>query len=230
MIDDKIWIASFDLGKINFAFTIEELDIKCLKSIKNIPKDKRYNPNGTCTPIFEELLCNLYKTGKVILIKNINLTKNCSGDKKYTEQDVFHNMIDCLDEYKKDYWDKVSYFVIEKQMKINQSACRLSMVCMSYFMFNYGRFRQVIEFNSYYKTTILGAKRDTKKLKNGKVKFVSTTKNERKKWAVEKAVHILSEREDFEIIQDIMSNGKKDDKCDVLCQLQAFKYLEFIDK
>ena len=90
--------------------------------------------------------------------------------------------------------------------------------------------KSFIKFNSYYKTTILGAKRDTKKLKNGKVKFVSTSKTERKKWAIENAVHILSEQEDFEIIQDIMSNSKKDDKCDVLCQLQAFKYLEFIDK
>ena len=45
MNDEIIWIASFDIGSVNFAFYIEEINITKLKEIVNIPKIKRYNSN-----------------------------------------------------------------------------------------------------------------------------------------------------------------------------------------
>ena len=45
--EDNITIASFDIGKKNFAFYIEEINLKELKEIKNISKIKRYNIDGT---------------------------------------------------------------------------------------------------------------------------------------------------------------------------------------
>ena len=52
MNDEIIWIASFDIGSVNFAFYIEEINITKLKEITNISKIKRYNSNGTCTKDF----------------------------------------------------------------------------------------------------------------------------------------------------------------------------------
>jgi len=60
-MNDIIWIASFDIGSINFAFYIEEIDISKIKNIKNIQKLKRYNPNGTCTLEFLEIIKKIYK-------------------------------------------------------------------------------------------------------------------------------------------------------------------------
>ena len=42
-MDTKINIASFDIGKNNFAFLIEEIDISLLETIVNIPLSQRYN-------------------------------------------------------------------------------------------------------------------------------------------------------------------------------------------
>jgi hypothetical protein len=39
----------------------------------------------------------------------------------------------------------------------------------------------------------------------------------------------LTEREDFDTIDEITSSKKKDDLSDVIVQAQAFKYLHFVD-
>ena len=52
---------------------------------------------------------------------------------------------------------------------------------------------------------------------------------ERKKWAVTKALEILKTRKESEVIENIRSKKKQDDLADTCCQLQAFKYLHFID-
>jgi len=53
---DLIRIASFDIGKKNFAFYIEEVDRGELLTIKNIPSSRRYNSNGTPTAEMQEIL------------------------------------------------------------------------------------------------------------------------------------------------------------------------------
>lgn len=225
----KVWIASFDIGKVNFAFSIEEVDQDILSNIKTIPKNKRYNSNGTCTLEFQNVLDKVYANGRIVLMNNVNLTNGCIKG-KYHDQTVFHNLIDCLNEYKTTYWDNVQYFIVERQMKINFTACRLSVICMSYFMFNYGTFRKVIEFDSYYKTTILGAPKAEKKLKNGNIKYVSTTKPIRKKWAVDAGGALLAKRDEFQVLSDMSKFKKKDDINDTILQSKAFQYLYFVDK
>ena len=59
-----IWIASFDIGKKNFAFYIQEFDPTQLSQIKNIPKDSRYNTEGTCKEPFKNTMEQVYKNGK----------------------------------------------------------------------------------------------------------------------------------------------------------------------
>jgi hypothetical protein len=231
MEDEIIQIASFDIGKKNFAFYIEEINLTELKKNKNIPKTGRYNSNGTCTFEFLKIIKNVYLNGNKILIKNIDLT-NGINKQKYFDIELCYNLIDTLDEYK-EYWDNVSYFIVEQQMsfgkKVNTMALKLGQHCESYFLFKYGRFKKVVEFPAYYKTQVLGSEKIEKKTKAGKVSYKNIDKSARKKWAIEEGARVLSEREDFTTLSEILSSKKKDDLNDVIIQLQAFKYLYFID-
>jgi hypothetical protein len=127
-----------------------------------------------------------------------------------------------LNEYKY-YFDKVDYILIEKQLKINHKACRLSICCLSYFIMNYENSKPILEFSSVYKTHILGCERF---MKNGK----KIDKPSRKKWCTSTCAYILSIREDFESVEELYSQKKTDDISDTICQLQAFKFMHFIDK
>jgi hypothetical protein len=230
---DIIWIASFDMGKKNFAFCIEEFHKSTLLSIKNIPSNSRYNENGTPTPKMTKILDSLCSNGKIILYKNLDLTENCNPKLKL-DPETFHNMIDALDTYT-EYWDKCSVFLIEEQMsfgkKLNKMAMKIGQHCYSYFTFKYGRYKTVIEFPAYHKTQILGApKVEGKPYKSGKKRYKAMEKPQRKKWSVEKAIEILTSRGEMEILNTLKTAKKRDDLADVLVQLQAFKYRLYVDK
>jgi hypothetical protein len=230
---DTIWIASFDIGHVNFAFYVEEFKQKALSEIKNIPKEVRYNQNGTPTCAMGKILEKVFLNGKTILHKNCNITKDCIKGKKL-DPNVLYNMIDLLDSYSS-YWDKCNYFVVEQQMqfgkfKINPKALRLGHHCQSYFMFRYGRFKQVVEFPAYHKTQVLGCEKiKGVKYKNGKPRWKAIDKPSRKKWGVLKATEILTNRGEEHTINNINTKTKKDDLADTLIQLQAFKYLYFVN-
>ena len=230
--DENIWIASFDIGKCNFAFYIEEINLTLINSIINISKEKRYNYNGTCTEDFEKIMENIYENGKKILLKNVNLTEGTDKN-KYFDTDICYNMFDVLNEYQ-EYWDKISYVIVEKQMafgkKINTMALKLGQSCQSYFMMNYGRELKVIEFPAYYKTQILGAPQIQTKTKTGKIKLKTLGDRERKKWSIQEVFKILPIRNDCETMAEIGIMKKKDDVSDCITQMQAFKYLYFVDK
>jgi tRNA splicing endonuclease len=51
------------------------------------------------------------------------------------------------------------------------------------------------------------------------------SKPERKKWAVKQASIILEERGESNVMDNIKTKAKKDDLSDVICQLQAYKFL-----
>jgi len=55
-----LWIASFDIGKKNFSFYIEECNKQELLAIPNITKNNRYCNNSTPTPSFAALLHKVY--------------------------------------------------------------------------------------------------------------------------------------------------------------------------
>lgn len=233
MNDDIILIGSIDIAKLNFCFYIEEINLKEFSKITNIPKLARYNADGTPTKEFIEILEQIYKNGKRILLKNVDITDGTDDKGKYFDSKWCHNMFDVLDEYE-DLWQNVSIVVVERQMafgkKVNTMAIKLGQNCQSYFMLNYGRDIKVIEFDAYHKTVVLGAKKDISKTKTGKIKYVNIGDRARKKWTVEEAFGILNLREDFETMSEIGLDKKRDDKCDTICQLQAFKYLYFVDK
>lgn len=227
-MDNKIWCASFDIGKKNFSFYVEEIDLSYLETIADVSPKLRYNTNGSPTDVFTDLLDHLFTDGKTILLENVDITANC--DKKVTlDPETFHNMTEILDKYIS-IWDKCSVFVIEKQMQfglqINPMALKLGQHCYSYFCFKYGRFKEILEYPAYNKTQVLGAEKSL--CKNGK--FKSMDKPARKKWSVQKALYILTCRNEMTTVQKINSSKKKDDLSDVICQLASWKYLTFIQK
>lgn len=230
MENDKIiQICSIDIGSKNFAFYIEEFNASKLERINNISKDERYNSNGTLTDLMDVLLKEVFVNGKTILHINEDLTKNTDKD-KYLDQQIYYNMIDHLEKYK-EYLDKCSYFVIEQQLKRNTKAMKLGQHCASYFMIKYGKTKPLIEFPAYYKTTILGAiKTFDKQYKNGNIKWKTLGDKERKKWAISKVFDILSIRGEENALNNIKTKKKQCDLADTNCQLQAFKYLYFVDK
>lgn len=229
---DVVWVGSFDIGKKNFAFYIEEFDKAELMKLPRIPNSNRYNADGTTTPSFTNIVKKVCLNGKKILFENTDLTDGCKKG-SYLDPETFHNMTDLLDQYV-EYWDQCDAFVIEKQMSFgkrhNTMALKLGQHCWSYFSFKYGRFKEIVEFPAYHKTQILGAKKLEKTTAKGNAKYKAIDKTARKKWTVEKAIDILSERKDFETISSLKSTRKRDDLADVLCQLQAFKILVYIDK
>jgi hypothetical protein len=223
-----MFIASFDIGKCNFAFYIEEFDEKDLMALKNIPKNARYNADGSCKEEFTSLIQTVYLSGNKVLFRNLDLTEN-TNKSKYLDKKIYTNMIKALDEYK-EYFDKCALIVIEQQMSFkaaqNTMALKLGQHCFSYFLFRYGEEKEIIEFPAYYKTQILGAPKTAGS--SGKLKAMS--KPERKKWAVEKAIEILMERGDMESVDELTKKRKRDDMADVLIQLQSFKFLRYVDK
>jgi len=233
MSDDNIQIASFDIGKLNFAFYIEEINLKEFENIKNISSLKRYNANGTPTEEFRNILDIVYKNGNKILLKKYDLTTKDVDKDKYFDFNLCYNMVEVLDEYE-EYWENVDIIIVERQMsfrkKINTMALKLGQHCESYFINKYGRDIKIIEFEAYHKTQILGAEKILTTTKTGRKTYKNMGDYARKKWAVEEAFSILSLRDDYETMSEIGSIKKKDDLSDVIIQLQAFKYLYFVDK
>ena len=219
MESNTIWIASFDIGKKNFAFCIEEVDTHAFNSVDCIPKKERYSQNGTPTQEFATCIKKVGDNGRIVCLKLKDLTDGIPT-KKQLDTRVLINLTKFLDTYRS-FWDRCSIFVIEQQMgfgkKQNTVALKIGQHCFSYFLFQYANFKKIIEFPAYHKTKVLGA---PKKLK----------KYDRKAWSVDEALRILVDRGDTEQLENIRSKRKKDDCADVITQLQAFKWLYFIDQ
>lgn len=233
MNEEKVvWIASIDIGSKNFAFYVEEVNVRILKQIKNIPQNKRYNENGTPTEAMNKILDTIFRDGKTIIHENVDLTGKVT--QKYFDQNILHNLTNLLDKYS-EVWDRCSIILVEQQMsfgkKINLKAIKIGQHTQSYFLFRYGKFKKVIEFPSYYKTCVLGSEKiDNGKTKAGKTKYKNIDKPQRKKWSTNKAKEICILRGEKDNKLFSTEKGiKKDDLADVVCQLAAFKYLHFVD-
>lgn len=221
-----MFCASFDIGKKNFSFYVEEFQ-HCT-TMDFTPNLKKYNEDGTPTPEYQLIIDSHCLNGTRVLLENIDITDGCDPSVKL-DPETFHNMTDILDKYVS-IWDKCSVFIIEKQMQFgkqtNPMAMKLGQHCYSYFAFKYGRFKQIVEFPAYHKTQVLGAEKiQGRKNKKGVSSYKAIDKPSRKKWCIAKANEILLSRNDQHTIEQIKKSKKKDDLCDVICQLQAWKII-----
>lgn len=221
-------IASFDIGKKNFAFCIERFDEKTLSSISCNPiTSKRYNPDGSCTTEMENVLDQVCSNGDILLYKNLDLTKQSKVKGSSLDKKIFSNMTEVLKRYD-EYWEDCSVFLIEQQMsfgkKLNLMAIKLAQHLYSYFSIFHPD-KEIIEFPAYNKTKVLGAP----KIKTGS-KYKAMSKPQRKKWSVMRTTQILEDRGEEDMIKDMLWLNKQDDVSDTLLQLQAYKYMTFVDK
>ncbi len=218
------WVCSFDIGKKNFAFCIEEFDKDSLAEIDRVKTT--HNKDGTATDDMQAILSRVYASGKIVIHENLDLTMGIitvKGDKKLNPK-VFYNMTDRLDSYK-EYFDQVDYVIIEQQMAfgkaINNTAVKLGQHCFSYFSIRYPSL-DITEFPAYHKTKVLGMEKPEKREKDAK------KKTNRKEWAVVVAKEILELRDEMWILDKLKSVGKQDDLADTLLMVQAWKYLTFV--
>lgn len=163
-------IASFDIGKKNFAYCVQDAN------------------------------------RHIILYDCVDLTVYAKTP--------FIGMYIVLDKYKT-IWDSCDVILVEQQMafgrKINLTAIKLAQHCLSYFIYNYGCFKDIIEFPAYHKTRVF----DKSKM----------TKPQRKKWAIIKTLEILEQRQQHDIIEFIESRKKKDDLADCFLQIEAYRQI-----
>ena len=190
-------IASFDIGKKNFAFVVEKVE---KVERQRLLKDSK----------------SILECGKIVLFRNLDLTKD-TNKKLYLDPKIFHNMYIELEKYT-NYWEQCNTILIDKQMsfrgKRNTMALKLGQHCYSYFVFKYGASKEIIEFPAYHKTQELGAPK-------------KQTKAQRKKWAVEKAQSILAQRGDFENLVAIFHQKKRDDIFDCILMNIAYIIRKF---
>ena len=210
-----IRVASFDIGKKNFAFLVQTFPLDVLFTLPHFYKKDRYRPDGSATPAFSETMEQISMCGKVEEFRCVDLTYNCDKG-SYLDPETFHNMTDFLRSYDK-LWDRCTLFLVERQMsarnKFNTMALKLGQHCLGYFRIRYGRIKEIHEYPAYHKTQVLGAPKLPGRRGGG------MTKSERKKWAVAKTLEILNNRKDDATLKQLTTIKKKDDIAD--CLLQA---------
>ena len=116
MNDPKIRIASFDIGKKNFAQYVEDIDVTSLhqleKEYKNLPKEMQRRVKGEMNSSIISLIERVYLSGKRVQIGVYDLR----DDKTSMTLDMKTriNILEHLKHHRK-LWDSCDIFVIEQQ-------------------------------------------------------------------------------------------------------------------
>jgi hypothetical protein len=168
-----IRVASFDIGSVNFAHYVEEVDVATLKML-----DEKYH----------SLPLKLRRK-----VKGPMRVQNIRGGTDEHVSDV-RNLFGYLSSLSK-VWDTCDIFIVEQQFfktatrrgvqkgsAANVDAIKLGEATLSWFIIHYPN-ALVDYISSTYKTQILGAP-------------LTLSKPQRKKWSVDKAREILEERGD----------------------------------
>jgi len=246
-------ILSIDIGVHNMAFFCEEFNEQDIKNIcekykitekRESKSEKRFDENSLAIGNYKKLVDEISLIGNCILVEKLDLSH-----KKGTEFDlqIFINLTCFFDKNKK-LIDTIDKVVIEQQVKTNPMAQRIEQHCVSWFTFQYLNTKEIIIFPARNKYLVLGAPKN--KFDEKKKIVRKLNKNERKKWACDVVLSLLTNKVNvstdttvqnysdvviintkqlYEYIFDKNSN-KKDDISDTICQLNAFKIKRFLDK
>lgn len=156
---------------------------------------------------------NLKKdTDRVWLEGNISYVENANILSEDRHGYTFDKLLAFL-ENKKYLWTDVHIFLIESQMSSNVKAFKIACQLEAYFKTTY-MFKQTIMFPSVYKTKAFS----TSETSLG-------TYSSRKTFTVNIVNKYLLLRKDVCALRYIDSLKKKDDICDAICQLQAYKLI-----
>lgn len=232
-------VLSIDIGVHNTAFYLEEFDendIKNIIKLYNLPKnEKRYDQNGLTIGNYKKIVDDICQIGDCIFVDKFNLS-----DKKGAIFDLqtfinFTYFLDC----NKQIMDSVNVIVIEQQLKTNPMAQRVEQHCISWFTYNYLDSKDIIVFPSRNKYLMLGLPKNVFDTKKKIVRKI--TRNERKKWACDYTLSILTKKQinnkdgiinSKQLLEYIFhkNSDKKDDISDTICQLNAYKIKKYLDK
>ena len=221
------YIASFDPGRRWFGYCVQRVDLEVVSDINGIPAKRRYNPDGTPTTEFQQILDAVYSTGKIVEIG----CEDMLGELETTMENIapaLRNISDFLDS-KAEIFGKCSCFLIERQFRRvfgrganrvqsqNTAAIRVQHHIDTYLQLSYPE-AVIVEFAAHYKTQILGCPKDR------------NTDSKRKPWAVDILKDILIHNDDLETLSHVLNfRGKKSDMADTVLMVEAFKILAFID-
>jgi hypothetical protein len=232
-------VLSIDIGVHNTAFFLEEFnenDIKEIIKKHNLSKsEKRYDQNGLAIGTYKKIVDDICQVGDCIFVDKLNLS-----DKKGALFDLqtFINFTYFLDTHKK-LMDTVDTIIIEQQLKTNPMAQRVEQHCISWFTFQYLDSKEIIVFPSRNKYIMLGLPKNVFDEKKKIVRKI--TKNERKKWACDFTLSVLTNKkinDNINVINSkqildyifVKNSDKKDDISDTFCQLNAYKIKKYLDK
>lgn len=237
---EDIRIACFDIGRVNFAFYVEDCSASLMKNLSkyyaSLPK-KVQRVNSQLDERTAGILRKIVADGKRVPngMNVFDIREDKSAKKLDTPTRV--NLHKLLESYEW-LWDTCDMIVIEQQyvnfrgkkkkmepgsdsQGANTDAIKLGESCFTWFLQKYYPFKEITYFGSSYKTQVFGA--------------TKMNKAQRKKWAKEKGRSIFEEKKDQEAI-DFLENKKNakgrkqklDDVYDCLLMAQAYKYKKLI--
>lgn len=192
-----IIVGIFDIGYTNFAFVIEKYSITALKYLirqySNLDKKDRLIEQRQHSDLLKKMLDEFYKQGKTLFH---DLTDLNQGEKCGLQNSTRKNLAEYLNS-KKDLLDNCNYIIIEQQFKTG-GACNFDAILLgestySWLIFNIKA--EIMYTPSRYKTCVLGCPRSIIETKNNGLRITrDITKQDRKKWSVVMANHILNLR------------------------------------
>ncbi len=198
-----IQIASFDIGKKNFAQYVERFPAKLMfkleKKYKSLPKAKQRRVKGVMNPDIQKILTKVMHSGECLDVGVYDLTE---GEYEgYLGVRTRQNLIAHLEE-RTEIWDKCDIFIIEQQYfnpyrgrtrkgqspgGANMDAIKLAEVAFTWFLVHYP-FAEITYFSSSFKTQILGAPG-------------GMNKTQRKNWATAKFGELSRTKKDIYVYE-----------------------------
>ncbi len=207
-------IASFDIGKKNFAQYIEDFSMDTMNKLKNeyqsLPKKFQRRVKGCMSSNIENILKEIFKDGKRIYTGVYDLrSESIISSSKSVDIQTRKNLFSHLEKFKW-LWDTCDSFIIEQQYfrtfasgkrkggtEANVDAIKMGECTLAWFLINYSS-KNIEYFGSQFKTQILGAP-------------LKQTKPQRKNWAIEMTYEIYKTRNDegalelFDLVKKVKS-------------------------
>lgn len=192
-------IASFDIGKKNFAQYVERFDEVMLaplqKKYASLPKNKQRRVKGPMNDEIAKILEAIYMIGERVQVGVYDLRADVESKK--LDVATRKNILLHLDSYS-ELWESCDTILIEQQFfrtsvykgrgtEANVDAIKIGELVLGYFLNEYP-YKEVLYFGSQNKTLMLGAP-------------YQLDKSGRKKWASVKAERIYRDREDSDMIE-----------------------------
>lgn len=195
-MEDMCRIASFDIGKKNFAQYVEDFSLKQLQVLRtryvNLPRNKQKKVKNTLSFECEEILNDMYLGGKRVQTGVYDLREDKTSNT--LDLQTRKNIIGHLEKYMY-LWETCNIIIIEQQYfrtsnprgrgkgtEANVDAIKIAELVLGWFLINF-MFKEIRYFPSQFKTQILGAP-------------LKLSDKKRKEWASNKAEEIYILRGD----------------------------------